>query len=85
MFDAIYAQKWPILASLLLVYFARKLYIYQRLSYFKGPWGSGFTEFPHSRRLITEAYTWYEEACEKYGTYWDTANFKHHTPSDFRP
>jgi len=65
--DALYEQRWLILAGLAVAYVARVLYVYYRLSAFKGPAWVGFTEIPHSLKLSSmTAYIWYEEVTEKY-------------------
>ncbi|KAK1831030.1 cytochrome P450 [Podospora conica] len=66
--DGILAQKWPLLGTLLALYLARKIYVYQRLSDFNGPWAAGFSHIPHSWRLyLMDCHFWYDELCKKHG------------------
>jgi cytochrome P450 len=66
--ETIYDERWAILLGLALIYLARSLYVYHRLSAFQGPFGVGFSELPHSRRLFSMMMaSWYEEVADKYG------------------
>lgn len=68
--ETLYDERWRILAALAVLYLARMLRVYSRLRHFKGPWGVGFSEFPHSRRLLSmQAYIWYEQVCAQYGQF----------------
>jgi hypothetical protein len=66
--DGIFERKWPLLGTLLALYLARKIFIYQRLSHFKGPWAVGFSNIPHSWRLyLMDCHFWYVDLCKKHG------------------
>ncbi len=66
--EVLHSEMWLILATIFLLYLARKVYAYRRLSHFEGPWGVGFFGFPHSRQIMkTETASWYERVCEKHG------------------
>ncbi|KAH8810918.1 cytochrome P450 71A20 [Xylogone sp. PMI_703] len=59
---------WQILASISVIYFARKIVVYNRLRKFHGPPLSGFTNFFHNRAFIGKrCYEWYTHISETYG------------------
>lgn len=60
---------WPLAASVLAIYLVRKIYIYYRLSQFKGPFGVGFSEIPHSWAILKpDTEQWYRHVTDTYGT-----------------
>ncbi|KAK3312839.1 cytochrome P450 [Apodospora peruviana] len=66
--ETLYAQRWPLAAGILVLFLVRKVYIYNRLHQFKGPFGTGFTQLPHSLAIGgPEAHKWYRKVAEKYG------------------
>ncbi|KAK3368836.1 cytochrome P450 [Lasiosphaeria ovina] len=66
--DALYRQKWSLVAAVLAIYLARKFVVYYRLRHLKGPWGSGFTNFYHTRNILgLQVPKWYRDMNHKYG------------------
>lgn len=64
----IYAQRWQLAAALVVAYALIKFRAYWRLRAFRGPPGSGFTNFWHTRAFLEwNSHLWYDEICSKYG------------------
>ncbi|TVY42183.1 Cytochrome P450 monooxygenase [Lachnellula occidentalis] len=60
---------WQILASISILYVARKVVLYHRLRKFPGPPLTGFTDFFHNKAFIGgRCYEWYTHASETYGS-----------------
>ena len=65
----VYALRWQLAAATAAVYALTKFRAYWRLRAFKGPLGSGFTNFWHTRSLLRwNSHLWYDDVCSKYGT-----------------
>ncbi|KAH7122103.1 cytochrome P450 [Dactylonectria estremocensis] len=64
-----FEQLMPLLAgALAVVYLAKTIAAYARLRKFKGPFWTGFTNWPHSKALLLNTcHEWYGEISEKYG------------------
>ncbi|KAK3296547.1 cytochrome P450 [Chaetomium fimeti] len=68
LFSALYESRWLLVCATLVAYLVYKVWVYRRLSAFKGPFGSGWSELWHSATTIsTDAHAKYKEACDKYG------------------
>ncbi|KAM7221203.1 Pisatin demethylase [Rhypophila decipiens] len=66
--ETIYENRWPLAAAAVAIYLARMLYTYYRLSQFKGPFGVGFSETPHSWQISKpDTHEWYRHVTETYG------------------
>jgi hypothetical protein len=64
----IYELRWLLASAVLVYYLGSKIRTYRRLKAFKGPFGTGFSEIPHTRALLSfKAHLWYKEVCDKYG------------------
>ncbi len=46
-------RNMPLGALLVVLYLIRKLYVYNRLRQFKGPWGVGFSDTPHNKNILS--------------------------------
>lgn len=69
----LYSQRWAILSSVVGIYLANTLIIYFRYRKFKGPFGTGFSNLPHSRALLTKnCHEWYADVSAKYGLFMPT-------------
>ncbi|KAH6839614.1 cytochrome P450 [Chaetomium sp. MPI-CAGE-AT-0009] len=68
LFSVAYESRWLLVCASLAVYLVYKVWVYRRLSAFKGPFGSGWSELWHSATTISDdAHAKYKEACDKYG------------------
>lgn len=64
------SQLWQIGAILSVTYLIRKIIVFNRLRKFRGPPGTGFTNFFHSKAYIgPKCHEWYTYVNEKYGKY----------------
>ncbi|KAK6834242.1 hypothetical protein PG989_002902 [Apiospora arundinis] len=64
----VYDLRWIITVVLLGAYSLQKIRTYYRLSSFKGPWGSGWSELWHVRAILgLKSHLKYDEVCRKYG------------------
>lgn len=65
----LYDSRWRLALAGLFVYVAYKVYVYNRLRAFRGPFSSGWFEFWHSYAIIGDnSHLKYKEVCDKYGT-----------------
>lgn len=66
----VYDLRWIITVVLLGAYSLQKIRTYYRLSSFKGPWGSGWSELWHVRAILgLKSHLKYDEVCRKYGKF----------------
>jgi len=66
--ETLYDNRWPLAASVLVIYLVRKIYTYYRLSQFKGPFGVGFSEIPHNWATFKpDTQEWYRHVTDTYG------------------
>src|SRR5690242_1727263 len=64
----LYASRWLVLTALLAFYVAAKYRRYDRLRHFHGPSGTGWSEFWHSRVILSlQSHLKYKEVNDKYG------------------
>jgi hypothetical protein len=67
----VYAARWTIIATGILLYGLLKFLAYRRLAAFKGPFSTGWFEFWHTRAILSmRSYLAYKEVNEKYGKLW---------------
>jgi hypothetical protein len=63
------SNPWLIVFGLFAVYLVQKILAYKKLEQFRGPPGTGFSDFFHSRALLRlKCHEWYGEVTTKYGT-----------------
>lgn len=63
------SNPWLIASGLFVVYLVQKILAYKKLEQFRGPPGTGFFDFFHSRALLRlKCHEWYGEVTNKYGT-----------------
>ena len=68
----VYDLRWLLASAAAAAYVGTKIRAYYRLSAFKGPFGTGFTELWHTRALLSlKSHTKYKEVCDKYGAFCD--------------
>lgn len=68
--QTLYDNHWTLAASALTIYLARSIYLYYRLSRFKGPFGVGFSEIPHNWAIFKpDTQEWYRHVTDTYGTW----------------
>ncbi len=66
----IFDLRWLFGSVLLTLYVIHKIRSYRRLSAFGGPFGVGFTNFWHTKALLTwRSHLWYKEVCDKHGEF----------------
>jgi SH3-like domain-containing protein len=64
----LYALRWVLLSAVLVVYVADKYRKYNRLRQFDGPFGTGWSEFWHSRVILgLRSHLAYKDVNDKYG------------------
>ncbi|KAM7214882.1 Cytochrome P450 [Rhypophila decipiens] len=65
----VYDARWMVLGLLTLVYLGNKLILYHRLSHFKGPFSSGWSELYHIKTILSLDFNdTYNTLCETYGS-----------------
>lgn len=63
-----YSSSWLIGLVFLFIFILQKTRAYRRLQHFRGPPGTGLTNFFHSKNMIgPRLHDWYEIVNEKYG------------------
>lgn len=63
-----YNTVWLIGLVFVITSIAKKTWAYYRLRHFKGPPGTGLTNFFHSREMIRPAlHEWYKQVSDNYG------------------
>lgn len=63
-----YGSAWMIGLVSLIILIVQKTLAYWRLRHFRGPPGTGLTDFFHSKEIIRpRLHDWYESVTEKYG------------------
>jgi hypothetical protein len=66
--DILVEHRWPLLATLVVLYAVRKVVQYRKLRHFPGPWKTAFSTIPHNVQAYTgEAHNWYRDISDKYG------------------
>ena len=70
----IYGLRWELALATLAIFIGLKIHSYNRLSAFKGPFASGFSNIWHTRALLSPiSHLKYREVCDKYGKASQTA------------
>ncbi|KAF1961436.1 benzoate 4-monooxygenase cytochrome-like protein P450 [Byssothecium circinans] len=65
----LYSARWLLVAATLSIYTALKYKAYKRLSHFKGPFSTGFSELWHIHAILSmRSHEMYREATDKYGS-----------------
>jgi hypothetical protein len=68
--DILVEHRWPLLATLVVLYAVRKVVQYRKLRHFPGPWKTAFSTIPHNVKAYTgEAHNWYRDVSDKYGRF----------------
>jgi hypothetical protein len=68
LFTQFYNLRWLVVLIVLLAYVTSKYRAYQRLSAFKGPFSTGWSEIWHSYRIIgSHSHLAYRDVNDKYG------------------
>lgn len=63
-----YSSPWLVGLVFLIILIVQKTVAYCRLRHFRGPPGTGLTDFFHSKEMIgPRLHDWYESVNEKYG------------------
>ncbi|KAM7198208.1 Pisatin demethylase [Naviculisporaceae sp. PSN 640] len=66
--ETVLENKWQLAATVVIIYFARVIVAYSRLSQFRGPSGVGFSEVPHSWQIFRpDTEKWYKDVTDTYG------------------
>ncbi|XPS93170.1 hypothetical protein M3J09_002538 [Ascochyta lentis] len=64
----LYALRWVLLSAIAALYIAAKYRRYDRLRHFHGPFGTGWSEFWHSRVILgLHSHLAYKDVNDKYG------------------
>jgi hypothetical protein len=59
---------WLLPLLLMVAYAANQTRKYHRLSQFKGPYSTGWSELPHIYAIVTyRSHLWYKEVTDRYG------------------
>ena len=67
-FDTLYEQSGAIVTGVIILYLLRKVAIYTKLRQFGGPIGTGISDWPHSKALLSpNCHEWYESISKQYG------------------
>ncbi|KAF2640930.1 benzoate 4-monooxygenase cytochrome-like protein P450 [Massarina eburnea CBS 473.64] len=67
--NLIYSARWLIFGAILSIYTVSKYKTYKRLSQFKGPFSTGWSEIWHIRAIMSyRSHECYREATDKYGS-----------------
>ncbi len=70
MLSVLYDRWWWLALGGLVAITIQKIRVYARLSAFKGPPGSGWSELWHASTLLSSnGYAQYKEVCDKYGKF----------------
>lgn len=68
LFSAAYETRWLLVSVGLAAYLIYKIWVYRRLSAFKGPFSSGWSEAWNSATTISNnGHIRYKDVCDKYG------------------
>lgn len=68
----LYALRWLLLTAVVALHLADKYRKYIRLRHFHGPFGTGWSEFWHSRMILSlHSHLAYKEVNDKYGKWLD--------------
>jgi hypothetical protein len=68
LFSVAYETRWLLASAGLAVYLVYKIWVYRRLSAFKGPFSSGWSEAWNSATTISNnGHIKYKNVCDKYG------------------
>ena len=63
-------SRWLIVGSFIAIYILEKLLAYNRLRHFKGPISCGFSNFLHTKAVLSlQCEKWYGQMTDKYGVY----------------
>lgn len=66
--EELIGKAWLAPLILCILYVANQTRKYHRLSQFKGPFSSGWSEIPHINAIITHrSHLWYKEVTDRYG------------------
>jgi len=73
--DLLVENRWLIVGSFIALYILEKLLAYNRLRHFKGPISCGFSNFLHTKAVLSlQCEKWYGEMTDKYGLCVDGGN-----------
>ena len=68
--DLLVENRWLIVGCFIALYILEKLLTYNRLRHFKGPISCGFSNFLHTKAVLSlQCEKWYGEMADKYGVY----------------
>lgn len=68
----LYALRWLLLTAVFTLFVTDKYRKYVRLRHFSGPFGTGWSEFWHSRVILgLHSHLAYKEVNDKYGEWFD--------------
>jgi hypothetical protein len=68
LFVQLYAARWTVISVLLALYAAFKYKRYRRLSEFKGPFSTGWSDLWHAHLIISKrSHLYYQGLNDKYG------------------
>jgi hypothetical protein len=68
----LYALRWLLLTAVFTLFITDKYRKYVRLRHFGGPFGTGWSEFWHSRVILgLHSHLAYKEVNDKYGEWFD--------------
>ena len=66
--DLLAENRWLIVGGFIALYILQKLLAYNRLRRFKGPISCGFSNFLHTKAVLSlQCEKWYGEMTDKYG------------------
>ncbi|KAF2111057.1 cytochrome P450 [Lophiotrema nucula] len=66
--EQVLAAEWLLVLGLAAIYAANQTHKYHRLRHFKGPFGTGWSEIPHIRAILShKSHLWYKNVTDRYG------------------